>query len=489
MFSILRSVATLGVSVAAMTACALHSPSANADMLSPDQAKADLECLYSGLQAAEANLYAVTSPEVFERRYKELQSKFAEPVSEFELFRALQQFAALAKHGHTRLEGLNPAWSTHVEADGTVFPLDLIVDEGEVIVVGAPESSGMKPGDRILSIDGAPNPIWLPKVTRNISAETPELAYALMANGTSYYMWLEYGSQETFSVEINRASQTQIVDVAAITLDELYNVARLEDGFTLAGRDAKMLDDDVAYLRPGGFFNLDAETQEDAYAPEALAAYLAFLDDAFTTFIDEGASHLVLDLRDNPGGTNSFSDPVVAWFADEPFRFASDFRIRVSEETTTSNAARLENLSEDDASISRQFADLFAEAEIGDVVSFEIPYAEPRSGERFEGEVHVLVNRYSYSNAVSVAAMIQDYGFGTIYGEPTRDMATTYGAMEHFNLPNTGFLVGYPKAHIIRPNGAEHSHPVRPNIEFPTPATRGQQDTMLEAMLKHLAEE
>ncbi|MEO0817983.1 MAG: S41 family peptidase [Pseudomonadota bacterium] len=489
MFRFIRSAAILGASVVAMTACALKTPPANADMLSPDQARADLERLYSGLQAAEANLFAVTSPEVFERRYNELHSRFAEPVSEFELFRALQQFAALAKHGHTRLEGLNPAWSTHVEADGTVFPLDLIVDEGEVIVVGAPESSGMKPGDRILSIDGAPNPIWLPKVTRNISAETPELAYALMANGTPYYMWLEYGSKATFSVEIDRAGQAQTVEAAAITLDELYNVARLEDDFTLAGRDAKMLGDDVAYLRPGGFFNLDAETQEDAYAPEALAAYQAFLDEAFTTFIDEGASHLVLDLRDNPGGTNSFSDPVVAWFADEPFRFASDFRIRVSDETTASNAARLENVSEEDASISRQFADLFAEAEIGDVVSFDIPYAEPRDGKRFVGEVHVLVNRYSYSNAVSVAAIIQDYEFGTIYGEPTRDMATTYGAMEHFTLPNTGFLVGYPKAHIIRPNGEKHSHPVHPNIELPTKAIRGEQDIMLNALLELLAQD
>jgi hypothetical protein len=52
---------------------------------------------------------------------------------------------------------------------------------------------------------------------------------------------------------------------------------------------------------------------------------------------------------------------------------------------------------------------------------------------------------------VSVAALVQDCKFGTIVGEETSDMATTYGTMEQFNLPKTGIMVGYPKAHIIRP--------------------------------------
>ena len=95
--------------------------------------------------------------------------------------------------------------------------------------------------------------------------------------------------------------------------------------------------------------------------------------------------------------------------------------------------------------------------------------------------------RLSFSNAVSTAALIKDYGFGTIYGEPTRDMATTYGAMEHFTLPNSGFRVGYPKAHIIRPNGEERSHPVTPNVLLPVPATRGAEDTVLDALMARLS--
>jgi C-terminal processing protease CtpA/Prc len=98
----------------------------------------------------------------------------------------------------------------------------------------------------------------------------------------------------------------------------------------------------------------------------------------------------------------------------------------------------------------------------------------------------VIVNRYSFSNAVSAAALIQDYRFGAIMGEQTVDMATTYGAMERFTLPNTGIVVTYPKALIVRPNGKESAHPLSPDIPLPSPRVRGATDVMLEAAIEHI---
>ncbi|MEL6693855.1 MAG: hypothetical protein AAFQ12_12610, partial [Pseudomonadota bacterium] len=63
-------------------------------------------------------------------------------------------------------------------------------------------------------------------------------------------------------------------------------------------------------------------------------------------------------------------------------------------------------------------------------------------------------------------------------------MATTYGAMEHFFLPNSEFKVGYPKAHIIRPNGETKTHPVTPDVSIPVPAVRGEKDVMLGELIR-----
>ena len=85
--------------------------------------------------------------------------------------------------------------------------------------------------------------------------------------------------------------------------------------------------------------------------------------------------------------------------------------------------------------------------------------------------------------------MIQDYDFGVIMGEQTVDMATTYGAMERFTLPETGIVVAYPKALIVRPSGNEEVHPVSPDVELPSPRIRGATDLMLEAALSYIESE
>ena len=80
---------------------------------------------------------------------------------------------------------------------------------------------------------------------------------------------------------------------------------------------------------------------------------------------------------------------------------------------------------------------------------------------------------------VLVASIVQDYRFGTILGEETSDLASTYGAMEKFTLPNTGIEVGYPKARILRPSGNAEARGVRPDIEIPTPIVTGTDDAVL----------
>ncbi|MEL6416148.1 MAG: hypothetical protein AAFQ15_14515, partial [Pseudomonadota bacterium] len=379
MFQNLPSFRRIGGASLASLICASLLTAAQADDLPPAQAKADLERLYSGLISAEANLFADTPKEVFDRYYEELKDGYVAPVTKADLFKDFQSFAALANHGHTRLEGLSPEWPNFLESDGKVFPVSFSVFQGDVIVASAPPESGIRPGDRIISIDGKANPIWLKEVTRYISAETPLLAYSLLGQGEYYYFWLAYGERDRFQIIVDRGGEQVHADLEATSIDALDQNIELEAGFALPGREAKLIDDEIAYLRPGPFYHFEAETTEDVYNAEALSAYVQFIDDAFKSFLDEETDHLILDLRDNPGGDASFSDPVVAWFATEPFRFASDFRIRVSEETTASNQARLDTRDSAAGGISQTFADLFANAENGELVSFEIPKASPRT--------------------------------------------------------------------------------------------------------------
>ena len=478
MFRVLASLVLIGQwSLAA----AQETPTDSAPpVFTPEQIRSDFEFMYEGLQSANFDLYAFTERGELETHYRKFSEGFDQPMTKFDAEVAFQQFVALAHQAHTRIESDFSAFFTHLAEGGTMFPLDVAVEEGQLLVTA--NTSGVTeivPGDRIDAIGGEQVADLLPRLISHLSAESPEFAYVLLEMYMPLVIWLELGRADASSVTIEHANGTSGVYDLSAAPGEAPDSGDTEKPFSLEGRDARMLTETVAYLRPGPFNN----TEPDAN-PLDTAKYLEFIDTAFEDFIQNQATHLVLDLRDNPGGSNSFSDPVIAWFADRPFRFSSEFRVRVSPQTTAANQARLDSHPDPSNSVSRSYAEFFASAENGQTVEFPIPEVEPRPAPRFDGEVYVLVNRYSFSNAVTTAALIQDYEFGAIMGEQTVDMATTYGAMERFTLPNTGIIVTYPKALVVRPNGEESAHPLSPDIPLPSPRVRRATDVMLEAAIR-----
>lgn len=452
------------------------------ELISPDELRSDFANLHETLEAAHFDLYAHTPRSVFDQRRAEIHAELSSPLSRRDAAVLFQTYVALARHGHARIDFPFDTWFDWVGNGGVILPIDVRIREGQVWLADHQSASdALSVGDEILSLNGIPNAVWLARYTRHLSADTPHMAYTLLETYLPLIFWVENPEATVIELEVrNGAGQIVTLSLPLLDLDEIRAARSQANPFVLPEYDARMLDGDIAYLRPGAFSN-----STPAESPWDPTRYIARVDEALTHFINADARALIIDIRDNPGGDTSFSDPIIAWFADRPWRFASRFRVRVSDATTASNAARL---SEGANAISRRYAELFAHAEDGDIVDFELDMEQPRDGQQFQGDVYVLVNRYSYSNATTMAALIQDYGFATIAGEMTADMATTYGALERYTLPNTGLVLGYPKAHIIRPNGEDHPHPVTPDLELDFPVLRGETDVVLEQLRALISE-
>lgn len=357
----------------------------------------------------------------------------------------------------------------------------MIVNVGTNIIVYGPILY-----NPILSINGKPMSEWLTKTARHVSADTPYIAHSLLEFWFPKYLWLELGEIDQFRLRLRREGQkARNIIVPARTVSEMKASAReRKPSFSLNAnaRVAHMLDNGIAYLRTGPFYN--AENPAKVWDN---TAFIAFIDNAFETFLKHNAETLLLDLRQNPGGNNSFSDHMVAWIADKPFRFASVFRIKSSLLAAASNQARIDANPEAKKGVSGNLAKKYAEYPPGESFEFQIPMSSPRTGQRFKGRVFALVNRHSYSNAVNVAAILQDYKFGVIIGEKTSDMATTYGSGETFRLSRTGINVTFPKSHIIRPSGVTQSDGVSPDILIQTHIAPTTEDIVLNEAVKILS--
>ncbi len=452
------------------------------ELIPPTTLKEDFASLYSGLKSAHADLFVHRSQQAYDDRFRQMMESFNQPVSRFEAQLTFQRFVAFGKVAHARIDFPDQAYEVFRDAGGRTFPIYPRIVNGAAYVgenySGDPRIRG---GDEIVAINGIAVADWLNRVAEHISADSPYIAHSLMEFTFPRDLWAVVGEVEQFLLKLRRGDQ-----IVEITIDassrkaQRKAAAALDKRFSLSStdREFRMLDQNIGYLRPGPFYNSEQPDQ-----PWNNTAFVAFVDQSFEQLIEQNAKQLIIDLRANPGGDNSFSDPMLAWIANRPFRFCSAFLIRSSDEAAASNLARLKQNPGAAESVSALFAKQYDKVPRGEVFDFEIPYSKPREGKQFTGEVFVLINRHSYSNAVNVAAIVQDYKLGLIVGEKTSDMATTYGAMEQFSLPNTGFTVGFPKAHIIRPSGEPKSDGVTPDWVIASSIVAPIRDQMLETLV------
>lgn len=449
---------------------------------SPQEVGADFAELYPRLAASHFGLFARRAKGEYDALFRTMAAAFDRPMTAVDVRVAFQKFLAFGRVAHARIEFPGEAYGAYRDGGGRTMPVFIRVKSGRVFVAENGSETPIAPGDEIVALNGAPIGDWLVRLGAHVSADNDYMLHTLLENRFAALLWLELGPIDSFTLTVRdvRGVSREVVVPARTRAEIKATLARQAPRLELDwdARVFRMIGS-VGYLRPGPFYNNDL----NATNIWDTTNFRNFIDASFASLMRADARSLVIDLRDNPGGDNSFSDLMVAWYASKPFRFCRDFRVKASAAAIAANAKRVAMAPDDKEGISAKFAAAYARHRVGDVFSFEIPEVQPRAGARFTGKVYLLINRHSYSNAVQVAALSQDYGFATIVGEETSDLATTLGAMEHFTLPRTGIEVGFPKAHIIRVNGDTRPRGVVPDIAIDTPVVEPQADVVLQRAL------
>lgn len=474
---------------AAMAPMATSAPSAQSSALSPvgpEIVRSDLQFLYETLQEAHFDLYAHRSKAEYDLFYRTMLADIRDPMPPVAVATMFQRFVAYGKIGHAHIDAPVVAFVTYLQGGGTLIPLFIRVDGNRVLLTEAAEDSGrLRAGTEIVAIDGRPIREVLDHLGAYVSAERPYMAYAQMERSFPALMWMDRGEVPSIEVTAIVAGQPLTVSVAAVTLagrralGAKYPTGSFATQFST--REYKAYGDRIAYLRPGPFFEVEQPALGSAPSYRA-NSFIAFINDSFERILRSGATDLILDLRDNPGGDNSFSDPMIAWFATRPFRFASSFMLKASAATKADYERQRASGAPIDSAFANQM-DAEARQPNGTRYRYDLPLVQPRNGPRFRGRVWVLINRHSYSNAASVAALIQDYRFGTVIGEETADVASNFASVQSFTLPGTQIVVTYPKSHFVRPNGADDNLGVMPDITIARPPIGAGEDVALNETL------
>ena len=419
-------------------------------LYSPQEIRNDLEYLRNTLEASHYDFYAITDKEVLDSMYNRIEMSINDSLSALQVFRLFQPYIVLSYMSHCYMDyPWNEYFGNYIQSGGSVFPLSLYFMNNKVLVRANFSGNNLiENNDEIISLNN-----------RSID-DVMEDMYKYIPGPTDYYKnsqieqitysrlyWFCYDKCDVFQITIRKMNGQEVeLTIDAIPGKEFEEKNREQVSLFRPYREFHMIND-VAYLHPGGFIN--ANSNFDMTDPNTFdnTEFCHFIDSAFTFFREADGRNLIIDLRYNPGGDNSFSDYMIAYFAARPFSHSSRFSIKTSQITK-------EFWKNYESKEHQEIKEKILSNEDGTCFEISVPEINPHSDSlKFRGNVYVLINRYSYSNTASVAAIIQDYKFGKIIGEETAEIVSSYGATHKFTLPNTKWTVTYPKALGVRLNG------------------------------------
>ena len=435
------------------------------NQFSRQQVLEDLDFLRHSLEAAHYNLYAYTPKAEFIQNFKKVRASVdKDSLSLLEVISIFQRVISKADNGHTEIGFPGQSYLEYAYGGGRVFPLELAFEDGRPLVrKNWSGNDTIETGSEVLGINGVSIAEILEQIYPQVSAERPYFKNVkIELYSFPRYYWQVYGPQDRFSVEVRSGDTSKLYDIAAVSAVDGYEAKRNE---VLNARQTLKFFGSSAYLNPG---NLSGDLQQ----------FQGFVDSAFVRIKERKSRNLIVDLRNNQGGDDIFSDYLVSYFADRPFKWCSNFTLKTS--------ALLKEDTRKQRDTTKTIWQQVLSHENGEVYPYAFEEYQPQPKEkRFSGTVYVLVNRQSHSQSAVTAAQIQDYGFGTLVGEETGEYPSLYASVFRYELPATGVSVQVSKGRMIRVNGSTAEQGVIPDI-FIRDHLLDEHDEILDGLLQQL---
>ena len=417
------------------------------------------------MEKSHYNLYAYTPKEEFDLNYDRVKNSVEKDSISFkEAVGIFQRVISKANTGHAEIDFPAKSYIDFVQKKGRIFPLEIALEDDKAYIrKNYSDNQDIRTGSEIIEINNMRIDDILKLMYPHISAERPYLKKAKIEFWSFPRLyWQIFGEVEDFSVSVKENGQIKEYRLQSVAALEDYEYKRKD----ILSSDRRLrFYANAAYLNPGNFSG-DEE------------AYQQFIDSAFAAIKEESSKNLIIDLRNNAGGDNSFSDYLISYFAQKPFRWNSSFSLKTSKYLKQDT-----RLNKD--TTNTYFQEILKQPN-GKIFPYHFEAMQPQVPEkRYNGKVYVLINRQTYSQAAVAAGLIQDYQLATLVGEETGDFPTLYASLFTVELPNTKIPVKVPKGYMVRVNKSEKPEGVKPEITIKDHLL-DEEDEILDSLLQRL---
>ncbi|MDR7131972.1 hypothetical protein J2X69_004338 [Algoriphagus sp. 4150] len=475
--------------------------------LSPQEMKEDLQVFIDIRKDMNSGLYRYRTNSQIDSIYNWAFEEVAQPMPTTEFYKIILRLTDFEGSVHNYTEP-GSALMDYLKRQKTFFPYHLAYIDGKMIFDG--HHGAIPPGARILSINGIMDSTLMQSFYKYFPADGHTVTAKLSASVEKVFGWryfIEYGLAEEYVVEFSEPGSDTIKEalLPAVSLDQQEENRKNRYSAPLANLLDFKLQPAYSFemINPSsGLLNLRWFGMATGKDDPAFEVYVSYIDSVFNVLDQKKIPNLIIDVRNNPGGSDPTFEQPVMYLSDDNFKENLEAHIIFDPKTIpydnyfwgVSTSERIDSLT---LAAGMEFLeDYFDDFQGGKSHQNDKynPVYHPKSP-AYKGKVYLLINENVASAASHFASLVKAYARNVIIV----GVETVGGYYVHnghialvYEMPNSEIKTKFSIVYVVqdapeRPDqpdgrGIIPDYEVWPQLDD----FLKQKDTQMEFVLKHI---
>lgn len=393
-------------------ACRAQVATIDQDTFTQGLLQQDFDVLRSALEEAHPGLHVFKSKSAMDSLFKASRASIPAMMTDREFMVMLCKLVARIGDGHLRV--VPPKKRLDPLDEGEYFlPLQVFWDNGELYVSKnystLPDTGFV--GARISSINGHPAAELLKELLEMIPSDGSNLThkYRILSSSRliARYLYMLDGYSSTYHVEIipRNAISTRTLDLAAITYETLLQLFTERYPVLDAQRAIEF-----KRLESGGVGYLRIVSFDKGLCKKQKIDFEKYLKHTFTELAKDSVRDLIIDLRDNGGGTDEYGRIPYSYFTNVNFHYYRTLRMMKE------SFAFFKYTTRPDMVAPKGMLKANAEGSFDNVQHPNIGIQKP-SRPTYTGRVYVLMDGKCFSTTSEFLSMLHNHTKAVFIGE------------------------------------------------------------------------
>lgn len=425
--------------------------------LNKDSISTEFTELYNLTNTIHPGQFMFTSKKEFDKTYFDLKNSIKTNLSIVDYYKLTATLMSKIKDGHTAVDR---GQITSLLKDEKVFPFSIYQIKKKYYFDKSTDENKNYKGLRILTINGKNIASIVNEVKKYIHLEgRNETGLNARFKNFPFYYYI-YDQSETFDVEfLDKNNQKQKIVLNGISFDNFTKNTR--ENIPPLGTEIRK--DNIAVLKFHSFENGYNEADRKIAEKQ--------LDHFFTKLDSLKTKNLIIDFRDNSGGSADIANYLFSYLTDKPYYYLDYFGAKYkSVKDWKHYAQNPNNIEEIDLSEIKKINGLNC---YNSTNSDDWWFKKQQSKVNpFKGKISILMNGGCFSTTGHFLALLREYKIGKFYGEYSQGSNYSNAGGQAFVLPYSKTLVWIPTFlyKMRTPNFKNDAKGIKPDFEIPVQA-------------------